>query len=136
MNNIYVYETLTARLSVATPEITNMRRNEIMISETSARATESAGVVPKKASGVTLNISLSVKLASKDPASCAPIYDGTCPNHCTVILVKNYATYFKKKILTNVGQNLVSETIYRSYLQRVDKLPDTKETIGKWRNRW
>ena len=53
-----------------------------MISETSARAAESAGVVPKKASGVTLNISLNVKLASKDPASCAPIYDGTCPKHC------------------------------------------------------
>ncbi|KAF3575696.1 hypothetical protein DY000_02033922 [Brassica cretica] len=81
-----------------------MRRNQIVISETSTRAAESAGVVPKKASGVTLNISLNVKLASKDPASCAPIYD-------------------------------VSESIYKSYSKREDKLPDTKETAGKWQNR-
>lgn len=78
---------LTARLSVATPEITNIRRNEIMISATSARAGESAGVVPKKASGVTLNISLNVKLASNDPANCAPIYNGTCSKHYTIIFM-------------------------------------------------
>ena len=50
-----------------------------MISATSACPDESVGVVPKKAFGVTLNISLNVKLASNDPVSCAPIYNGTCP---------------------------------------------------------
>lgn len=79
-----IYEILTARLSVETPEITNMRRNEIMISATSARSGESVGIVPKYASGVTLNINLNVKLANKEPASCAPIYNGTYPKHNTI----------------------------------------------------
>ena len=83
MNDIYICIRNTNRTTICGNTRYNEHEEEqIVISETSARAAESAGVVPKKASGVTLNISLNVKLASKDPASCAPIYDGTCPKHC------------------------------------------------------
>jgi len=72
-----------------------------MISATSARAGESAGVVPKKASGVTLNISLNVKLASNDPANCAPIYNGTCSKHYTIVFINPIFEFIHYNLVFN-----------------------------------
>ena len=69
---------LTALLSVATPETTNMRLKEMMNSMTSDCTSEPAGTVPKKCSLAFPNSSRSVRLAAVAPITCAAAYAGTC----------------------------------------------------------
>lgn len=69
---------LTALLSVATPQITNIKRKEMMISITRDCTLDPVGTVPKKSSLCTVKIPHNVALARIDPKHCAKIYRGTC----------------------------------------------------------
>lgn len=62
---------LTALLSVATPEMTNINRNDAMNSMTRDCRWDPVGVVPKKDSLSTSSIITNVPLAKTAPNDCA-----------------------------------------------------------------
>lgn len=69
INSVVLESEQTALSSVDTPEMTNIKRKEMMISRTSDCPSEPAGTVPKNASGVTSSARASVPLARIDPIS-------------------------------------------------------------------
>lgn len=75
---------LTALLSVATPEITNIKRKEAMISMIKDRISDPTGKVPKYAVWGTSKRRHSVPLARMDPNTCATTYRGTCKCNASI----------------------------------------------------
>ena len=67
-NEISIIKNITALLSVATPQTTNMRKNAIMNSTTKACESEPEGTVPTKWLCLPVNNSLSVPFARVAPA--------------------------------------------------------------------
>lgn len=63
---------------MATPEITNIKRKEAMISMSKDRRFGPTGIVPKYAVWGTSKTRHNVPLARMDPNTCAAIYRGTC----------------------------------------------------------
>lgn len=68
---LFLRDLLTALESVATPEMTNINKKEMMISIAKDCAFEPEGTVPKNALGVTSNMTHNVPLANSDPNICA-----------------------------------------------------------------
>jgi hypothetical protein len=65
---------------VETADTTNIKRNDVSISNTRDCILDPAGVVPKKDSSSTSNKRYNVPLARTDPTTCATRYNGTCKN--------------------------------------------------------
>lgn len=85
-------ELLTALLSVATPQITNIKRKEMIISIMRAWKLDPTGAVPKKDFLSTGKRAHNVALARVDPIICATMYRGTCEKKKLTII------FYKPKI--------------------------------------